>query len=92
MLPNATRSIRKKRNINLKLESSPVVSSPKNGTPDDAKDGLTQRLTDLEVGLEFRLDLKAEDLMHLKELGAGNGGTVSQVMHITTKTVMAKKV
>jgi len=91
MLP-ATRSIRKKRNINLKLESSPVVSSPKNGTPDDAKDGLTQRLTDLEVGLEFRLDLKAEDLMHLKELGAGNGGTVSQVMHITTKTLMAKKI
>lgn len=88
---NATRSIRRKRNINLKLESSPVVPSPKNGT-DDAKDGLTQRLADLEVGLEFRLDLKAEDLMHLKELGAGNGGTVSQVMHITTKTLMAKKV
>ena len=88
---NATRSIRKKRNINLKLESSPVVSS-QNGASDDAKDGLSQRLTDLEVGLEFRLDLKAEDLKFLKELGAGNGGTVSQVMHITTKTLMAKKV
>lgn len=92
MLPNSTaRSIRKKRNIQLKLESSPVVSSPKNGT-DDSKDGLAQRLTDLEFGLEFRLDLKAEDLKHLKELGAGNGGTVSQVMHITTKTLMAKKI
>ncbi|CAI2176201.1 1163_t:CDS:2 [Funneliformis geosporum] len=94
MIPHggATRSIRKKRNIQLKLESSPVVSSPQKTGPDDAREGLAQRITDLEVGLEFRLDLKSEDLKHLKELGAGNGGTVSQVMHITTKTLMAKKI
>jgi hypothetical protein len=30
----------------------------------------------LEIGLEFRLDLRSEDLVTLKELGAGNGGTV----------------
>lgn len=93
MIPQGgTRSIRKKRNIQLKLESSPVVSSPTKTGPDDAREGLAQRITDLEVGLEFRLDLKSEDLKHLKELGAGNGGTVSQVMHITTKTLMAKKI
>ena len=28
----------------------------------------------------------------MKELGAGNGGTVSKVMHAATKVVMAKKV
>jgi hypothetical protein len=28
----------------------------------------------------------------LKELGAGNGGTVSKVMHASTKVVMARKV
>jgi hypothetical protein len=46
----------------------------------------------LEIGLEFRLDLRSEDLVTLKELGAGNGGTVSKVMHASTKVVMARKV
>jgi len=46
----------------------------------------------LEIGVEFRLDLRAEDLVVLKELGAGNGGTVSKVQHAATKVVMARKV
>ena len=46
----------------------------------------------LEIGVEFKLDLRSEDLVVLKELGAGNGGTVSKVMHAATKVVMAKKV
>ena len=46
----------------------------------------------LEIGVEFKLDLRSEDLIVLKELGAGNGGTVSKVMHSATKVIMAKKV
>ncbi len=46
----------------------------------------------LEIGVEFRLDLHNEDLIVLKELGAGNGGTVSKVQHAATKAVMARKV
>jgi mitogen-activated protein kinase kinase len=46
----------------------------------------------LEIGVEFRLDLKAEDLIVLRELGSGNGGTVSKVQHAATKVVMARKV
>ncbi|KAI9805653.1 MAG: MAP kinase kinase (MEK) [Piccolia ochrophora] len=46
----------------------------------------------LEIGLEFRLDLRSEDLIVLKELGAGNGGTVSKVIHAATRVVMARKV
>ncbi|KAI9671941.1 MAG: MAP kinase kinase (MEK) [Caeruleum heppii] len=46
----------------------------------------------LEIGVEFKLDLRSEDLIVLKELGAGNGGTVSKVIHNATKVVMAKKV
>lgn len=46
----------------------------------------------LEIGVEFRLDLKAEDLIVLQELGAGNGGTVSKVQHAATKVIMARKV
>jgi mitogen-activated protein kinase kinase len=46
----------------------------------------------LEIGVEFQLDLKAEDLIVLRELGSGNGGTVSKVQHAATKVVMARKV
>ncbi|KAL9100767.1 MAG: hypothetical protein Q9163_003899 [Psora crenata] len=46
----------------------------------------------LEIGVEFKLDLRNEDLVVLKELGAGNGGTVSKVMHAATNQIMAKKV
>lgn len=46
----------------------------------------------LEIGQEFRLDLRAEDLIVIKELGHGNGGTVSKVQHADTKVIMARKV
>ena len=46
----------------------------------------------LEIGVEFRLDLRSEDLEVIKELGAGNGGTVSKVRHTATKVIMARKV
>jgi mitogen-activated protein kinase kinase len=46
----------------------------------------------LEIGVEFKLDLRAEDLEVVNELGAGNGGTVSKVRHIPTGAIMARKV
>jgi len=46
----------------------------------------------LEIGVEFQLDLKTDDFQILKELGSGNGGTVSKVMHPATKIIMARKV
>jgi len=53
----------------------------------------SQRQTaQLEIGIEYKLDLKREDLEVLKDLGAGNGGTVSKVRHMATGTIMARKV
>ena len=49
-------------------------------------------LDTLEIGVEFQLDLRSEDLEVIRELGAGNGGTVSKVMHTATRVVMARKV
>jgi mitogen-activated protein kinase kinase len=46
----------------------------------------------LEIGVEFQLDLKTDELVVIKELGAGNGGTVSKVMHPATRVIMARKV
>ncbi|CAG8641496.1 7069_t:CDS:2, partial [Acaulospora morrowiae] len=92
MTSQNARSIRKKRNIHLKLENSPITQQPSKNGSELQEGGLTQRLNDLELGIEFKLELKAEDLKPIKELGAGNGGTVSQVMHATTKTLMAMKI
>ncbi|KAL7623335.1 MAP kinase kinase (MEK) [Parahypoxylon ruwenzoriense] len=46
----------------------------------------------LEIGIEFNLDLRQEDIEIVKELGSGNGGTVSKVKHLPTGTTMARKV
>jgi len=54
--------------------------------------GRDDKADTLEIGVEFRLDLRAEDLIVIKELGAGNGGTVSKVQHSATKVIMARKV
>jgi len=62
------------------------------GIANDYHESLTGQLSTLEIGVEFKLDLRAEDLQVIHELGAGNGGTVSKVMHQTLRTVMAKKV
>lgn len=93
--------LRKKRNFkNLTLEESPVIVQAADGSPAATKSGKSleeysqfcERLSDLEIGLELRLDLRSEDFSELDELGRGNGGTVCKVLHVRTKTVMAKKV
>lgn len=53
---------------------------------------LSEQLANLDVGSETKLDLKLEDLEEVRELGAGNGGTVKLVKHLPTQTTMAKKV
>lgn len=60
--------------------------------PDAMVGDISEQIATLELGVEFKLDLRAEDLKTIEKLGAGNGGTVSKVMHIPTKTIMAKKV
>jgi mitogen-activated protein kinase kinase len=90
------RTLKRKNVKGLALNAAPKPTS--NTTDGDAQApgpvGSSEvNTTDtLEIGLEFRLDLRSEDLVTLKELGAGNGGTVSKVMHASTKVVMARKV
>lgn len=55
-------------------------------------DNNARQTAQLEIGIEYKLDLKKEDLDVLKELGHGNGGSVSKVRHMATGTVMARKV
>ncbi|KAI9287109.1 kinase-like domain-containing protein [Umbelopsis sp. AD052] len=91
-------ALRRKRNFkNLSLQNSPIIVHPPSPTEAGIKsvdaeyNEVNGRLQDLEIGLELRLDLRAEDIETLEELGAGNGGTVCKVLHKPTKTIMAKK-
>ncbi|KAI9226678.1 MAG: dual specificity protein kinase FUZ7 [Piptocephalis tieghemiana] len=99
-MASATSGIRKKRNFKgLALPNSPVVGGDKAppagikvpGQP-APEDELAGRLKALEIGVELKLDLRSEDLEVVKELGAGAGGTVSKVLHLPTKTIMARKI
>ena len=89
------RTLKRKNVKGLALNAAPKPSS---NTDSDGQasgavgSGEVKQTDTLEIGLEFRLDLRSEDLVTLKELGAGNGGTVSKVMHASTKVVMARKV
>lgn len=85
----------KRKNIrNLALNAPPRSVTPSAGDAQipGAIGNNADRVDTLEIGVEFRLDLRSEDLIVLKELGSGNGGTVSKVQHAATKVVMARKV
>jgi mitogen-activated protein kinase kinase len=84
----------KRKNVRgLALSAAPKPIAPSAG---DAQVpggiGNDDKADTLEIGVEFKLDLRSEDLIVLKELGAGNGGTVSKVQHAATKVIMARKV
>lgn len=91
--PFAPRSMKRKNVKGLALTPAaprppPTAETSRHdydGGRDDGKD------EQLEIGIEYKLDLRPEELEIIKELGAGNGGTVSKVKHLTTGTVMARK-
>ncbi|KAL8704342.1 MAG: hypothetical protein Q9201_002493 [Fulgogasparrea decipioides] len=88
-------TLERKNKKKLALKSPPVkAAAPSAGDAQipGALGNNDARTDTLEIGVEFKLDLRNEDLQVLKELGAGNGGTVSKVMHTATKVIMAKKV
>ena len=86
----------KRKNVKGLALSSPSPKSPEPSAGDAQIPGgignQSTQLDTLEIGVEFQLDLKKDDLVVLRELGAGNGGTVSKVMHPATKIIMARKV
>lgn len=92
--PFAPRSMKRKNVKGLALKAAapkppPAAESRQDADPygDD-----THRDGKLEIGIEYKLDLKPEDLEIIKDLGSGNGGTVSKVRHLTSGTIMARKV
>ena len=88
----------KRKNVKgLALSAPPPKPTPKPSEPDAMIPGSianpnSRRDDTLEIGVEFQPDWRAEDLEVLKDLGAGNGGTVSKVRHTGWNLVMARKI
>ncbi|CCG83694.1 protein of unknown function [Taphrina deformans PYCC 5710] len=88
----------KRKNLKgLQLPSTkPLLPDPEKTptatTPNTSINSLDAKLTSLEIGINFKLDIRQEDLKVMSELGFGNGGTVSKVMHLPSRTLMARKV
>lgn len=89
-----TRTMKRKNVKGLALNAAPPAPAPsaQDSQIPGALGNDERRGDTLEIGVEFRLDLRSEDLQVIKELGAGNGGTVSKVMHTATQVIMARKV
>ena len=89
------KSMGKKNRKGLTLnaaQSKPAGPSAGDAQVPGSLGNTNDRADTLEIGVEFHLDYNNEDLIVLKELGSGNGGTVSKVQHAATRTVMARKI
>lgn len=89
----APRSMKRKNVKGLALTPAAAPKQPPADAvhADHGRDELNQT-AQLEIGIEYKMDLRPEELEFIKELGSGNGGTVSKVRHVTTGTIMARKV
>ena len=90
------RTLKRKNVKGLALNAPPIRSVAPSESDLQIPGGIatesTGQTAQLEIGIEYKLDLKREDLEVLKDLGHGNGGTVSKVRHMATGTIMARKV
>lgn len=89
--PNPTNGEGDALNVAHTPNSAPVSGNPSSSRPGLHND-LTQKLANMDMNSETKLDLRNEDLKELQELGQGNGGSVKKVEHTPTGTIMAKKV
>ncbi|RKU44387.1 MAP kinase kinase (MEK) [Coniochaeta pulveracea] len=81
----------KRRNVKG-LALTPAAPKPPPTAESAQSDRAGEDPNQLEIGIEFNLDLRPQDIEVIRDLGAGNGGTVSKVKHIPTNMVMARKI
>lgn len=89
---NGTTMDRESTGASASSTSNTSASSTFNSNDNNGHSHITSQLASLELGVEFKLDLRMEDFSTISELGSGNGGTVTKVMHVPTQKIMAKKV
>ncbi|KAI7202739.1 hypothetical protein D0864_14921 [Hortaea werneckii] len=87
----------KRKNVKGLALSAPQAKPAEPAEPDaqlpkSLANPSSNRADTLEIGVEFRPDWRTEDLEWIKDLGSGNGGTVSKVRHRGWNIVMARKI
>ncbi|KAF5380706.1 hypothetical protein D9757_007012 [Collybiopsis confluens] len=94
-LPTTTTSATIEDGNLLTVQSGPS-SAPNTASPSAKRNtyhtALSNTLANLDLNAGVKYDLRNEDLKDLRELGQGNGGSVKQVEHTPTGTIMAKKI
>lgn len=95
------KKLRLKKLEPLASEHSSAVASPCDSATGSAyyhdperkhsTDELISDIQRLELGVEYQVPIKADELVQLKKLGSGNSGTVSKVLHLPTQKIMARK-
>ncbi|KAF2764858.1 mitogen-activated protein kinase [Teratosphaeria nubilosa] len=95
--PFQARTMKRKnvKGLALSAPTKPPVASSSNEDaqiPGSLANSKSTRDDTLEIGVEFRPDWRSEDLEVIKDLGAGNGGTVSKVRHTGMGIIMARKI
>jgi mitogen-activated protein kinase kinase len=86
----AAASPRKPKPVRLKLQ--PGMQANPGQEVESPSSILAPQLADLSIPKSYTLNLKAEDIETIMELGSGIGGTVTKVKHAPTNTIMARKV
>jgi len=93
----AGRTMKRKnvKGLALSKPPQPATTAPSDQDamlPGSIANPASRRDDTLEIGVEFAPEWRAEDLEVIKDLGAGNGGTVSKVRHKQLNMVMARKI
>lgn len=88
------RSMKRKnvKGLALSAPAKPTVPTDDDVDLPGSINGKGSKGDTLEIGVEFRPDWRTEDLEVIKELGSGNGGTVSKVKHKGWDILMARKI
>lgn len=74
------------------LSSPNLPMSYKDSERRTTTDKLIKNIQNLELGVEYHMEIRPDDLVTLKKLGSGQSGTVSKVLHLPTQNTMAKKI
>ncbi|KCV71163.1 STE/STE7/MEK1 protein kinase [Fonticula alba] len=76
-------------NLTTDTLAPPEVLNPAQSDP--AAD-LSSELQSLEINTEYTLELRPSNVVNIKEVGAGSGGTVIRARHTVTGRLLARKI
>lgn len=86
---STTSTTKKRQTVISSISPTKLVYTP---LPRDSQNHISPSPVTPTTSTLSALNLKDADLVHLKDLGSGNSGVVSKVLHVPLQKTMAKKV